>query len=496
MAFLLSKFIASRSIKRWVARYRFSVLGTGIALCLLPFFALSFSNFPFWDDFWMAGLVRRIGFWSTQENFYMTWGGRYSTALLQTIFNPLVYNWIDGFKYSPIIMLGGTMFSVLLGIRELSNGYLSNSASLRWAALVLLLHLAWMPTIYPAFYWFVGSVGYQVAVILMVLVLMAGLRALRAKNLWARYGWYLFALVAVAGVVGLQELAILLMGWTLLLLTVVSWRNGYRRAVHCWGGLLLCAVIGGGVSVFAPGNLVRLGSNTASHLNSVQVLAIAFEQLMTFLAHPNQVFMLLFTPVLFGQLLLRTRHHRYAGFRLPFLAGVFFLLGGLAVCFVFFAFISHYGMPNRTLNFVWSWLFLGWLLVLWAAVPEQHVHRMQHALSLVQYPVSALVILVLIVGIERRAWTELIKNAPLWKVQNNQRFEQFRAAARAGRHTVEVSAFSGFVPRHIAIIGETLNPGDRSSANRHNNRVTANWFGLDSITVRPPILPGYFGEDL
>ncbi len=494
----LSVTVQKWTFKRWFARYRRITLGLLLAVGLLPFFALSFYNFPFWDDYWMAGLARRVGAWEAQYTHYMTWGGRFSLVFILTILNPLTYDWMAGFRLIPLLMLGGTLFAAQAGLRELTTGQLSGSESLRWAAVALLLHLMLMPSIYPSFYWFVGSTVYQLPIILMLVVLTAGLHALRAHQSWARWAWYAVALLGTACVVGLQEFAVLLMGWTLLLLVAISLWNGRRQAVWCWGGLLLCAVIGGVVSILAPGNFIRAenGSALAHHINLGQILANATEHLLEFFARPNQVLTMLLTPVLFGRLLLRKSAWRPVGFQLPFYAGALFLVGGVAICYVFFAIVSVEDLPHRAVNFIWAWFFFGWILVLWAATPERGSKELRHALATIQKPVIAVVLLLLITGTQRRAWVEWVRNAPRWQVQHAQRFERMKTAAKQRQRVVVVDAFTGFIPRHVAFIGEPLVSQENSAAERNNNHVTAEWFGLDSIIVQTPAMRGKLSDDL
>lgn len=490
--------VRKRTFRRWFVQHRRIILGLSLAMALLPFFALSLSNFPFWDDYWMADLARRVGVWQAQHIHYMTWGGRYSLVFILTVLNPLTYGWVAGFRLVPLLMLGGTLLAAQAGLHELTARQLSGRASLCWAAVALLLHLALMPSIYPSFYWFVGSTVYQLPIILMLVVLTAALRALRAQRLGARSAWYAVALLGTACVVGLQELAVLLMGWTLLLLLLVSLQTGRRQAAGCWGGLLLCAVIGGVVSILAPGNFIRAesGSALAHHMHVGQILASATEHLLSFFAQPNQILMLLLTPVLFGRLLLRMSARRPLGFQLPFYVGVLFLVGGVAICHLFFAIISVEDLPHRTANFVWAWLFFGWILVLWAAIPLRAPHELRHALATIHKPVIALVVLLLMTGIQRRAWVEWVRNAPLWRAQHTQRFEQMRAAARLGQRVAVVDGFSGFTPRHVAIIGEPLVSQEHSASERNNNHITAKWFGLDSVVVRAPTMRGKLSDDL
>ncbi|MET4073779.1 DUF6056 family protein [Hymenobacter sp. UYCo722] len=482
---------------RWTTS---ALLGLG----LLPFFALAFSNFPFWDDFGMAMMVREHGLWGAQQVFYNTWGGRYGTAFLQTVGNPLTYGWLGGFRFTPLVSLGGTLLALYLGLRELSQQRLAPVQAGQAAALLLLLALAGMPTIYPMFYWFTTATGYESGIILMLLAMLGGLRALRATTTAVRLGWYGLAHISVILTVGLTEIALLLLGWTLLVALVCSWRGGRRRAAAAWGGLLISAAVGGAVAVLAPGNLVRMygaGHTTQTHapLNVLGAVRYATDYYTTFLSKPSQVLVLLLLAALLGPVLVHTRRWRPAGFRLPLAAGIGVLLVGGGLSFLFFALVNKNPPPGRTQSFIWLWMLLSWTGVLWAAVPTQISGGLRRAVGQMQRVAAVLTFFLLAVGLERTAWTEWLRNAPTWRTQNEARFARMAAAARAGRPTVVLAPFGGISPRRIAIMGENLfyNPHPTNSVQRSNNDPTAHWFGLDSVRLAaPPAPPNAMGPGL
>jgi hypothetical protein len=471
-----------------------------LALALLPFFALSFYNSPFWDDFGMALMVRQEGFWQAQKSFYLNWGGRYATCFAQTLGNPLSYGWLDGMHYVPLLILGGTLAALYLSLRELSSRHLSRGAAGRSAALLLLLCLAWMPTIYPLFYWFCASTGYQLGIILLLLIPVAGLRALRATSAGQRWRWYGLAQLSTVVVVGLNEIALLLVGWLLLVLLVNTWRIGQRRAAACWGGLLVTAVVAGCVAVLAPGNWVRMygptGKAMAPAVQLGPVLRYGGENIVAFLTKPTHVMALLLLALLLGPLLVRVRHWRPVGFRLPLWAGGVVLGVGVVISFLFHALITPNPPPGRTTSFIWLWLFLGWAAVLWAAIPTQVPAAVRRILRYGQRLAAGITLFLLAAGVERNAWTEWLRNAPTWRAQNEARFAQMRQAARRGQRVLVVPPFSGITPRHVSILGENLFHHPNNSFQHHNNGVTAHWFGLDSVDISAHSAQGRVGEGL
>ena len=480
----------ARATGRGLARRWAWLTGGLLALGLLPFLGLAFSNVPFWDDFGMALLVREHGLWGAQQVFYHTWGGRYGTALLQTVGNPLTYGWVSGFHFTPLVFLGGTGMALYGAMREFSRQQLAPVPAGQAAALLVLLALGGLPSIYPMFYWFTAAAGYEAGIILMLLTALSGLRALRATSAAARWGWYGLAQLSVVLTVGLNEIALLLLGWTLLVALVASWRTGRQRAAAAWGGLLVSAVAGGMVALLAPGNRVRMyGAQHASHshppLDIAGAVRFAAEYYSTFLSRPTQVLVLVLTAALLGPLLVRARHGRPAGFRLPLAAGVVVLLVGGGLGFLFYALVNKNPPPARTQSFVWLWLLPGWVAVLWAAVPAQVPPAVRRALGSLQRAAAVLAFCWLAISLERPAWTEWLRNAPSWRAQHEARFARMRAAAQAGQATTTLAPIAGLVPRRLAIMGETLffNPEPNNSVQRSNNDVTARWFGLDSVRL-------------
>jgi hypothetical protein len=484
-------------------RHRAGATALLLALGLLPFFGLARYNYPFWDDFGMAMMVRKYGFWEAQRVFYTTWGGRYSTAFVQTVANPLSYGWLAGTQVTTLLLLAGTLLALYLALRELSGGQLARPAAGRGAALLLLLCLAWMPTVYPMFYWFASGTGYQLGIVLMLLILVAGLRAQRAVSPGCRWAWYGLAQLSTVLVVGLNEIAMLLLGWTLLVALASSARAARSRAAACWGGLLATAVAGGTVAVLGPGNWVRLYGPAGARLphppvHIFTVLRYATEYSSAFLARPGHLLALLLVALLLGPLLVRLRHARPSGFRLPLGVGVAVLLVGVGLSFLFFALVSQNPPPGRTQSFIWQWVFLGWVGVLWAALPAQVPAVVRRALGHLQRAAMLLTMFLLAVGIERSAWTEWLRNAPTWGAQNEARFRQLRQAARQGQRDVAVPPFSGIAPRHVSIMGENLfpNPAPNNSVQRSNNDAVAQWFGLRSVTLTAPSQQGQVGPGL
>lgn len=465
-------------------RFRLLLAAVVLSLALFPFFALSFYNQPFWDDFGNANLVRTLGLWGAQTELYTAWTGRYASSFLLTALNPLSYGWIEGLHFTPLLLLAGTWGALGFVLRTLSCRWLGWQSLFCWTALGLWWLLFWLPSPYAAFYWFAAGMVYQAPIILLLLGFGLALRALRARRPAGAGGWFALAAGCVVCTVAANELALLLTGWVLGILSGLAWWRGQRKQAYCWSGLLLIAVAAGVVSVLAPGNFVRLSSQALPG-NGFRIVGQSIRLTFLFLAEPSQATMLLLSPVLFGPLGWQLRPYRPAGLRLGLVAGVTVIFGGLALCFLFLV-LTGIGMPPaRTANFLCSWLCISWLAVLWAWLPPDTV-AIRALVAGVRWPVLLYVAAVGATGLESRAWRELLSNARPWQQQQSSRYQQLAAAVKAGHRTFDAAPIRIMIPQNLLIVGETVFP----NASMHSNRVMAGWFGLDTLTCTRPQLPG------
>ena len=477
-------------IAHWLLRRRAGVITTLLGLALLPFAGLAFYNQPFSDDFGTALLVRDTGSaCEAQRVLFATWSGRYTANLLQTLGNPLVHNWPAGFQLAPLLLLGGTLLALRTILGELGGRALAGAVRWQTASLLLLLILAWIPAIYPTFYWFTAGVAYQLGLILLLLGLVAGQRAIRSP----RPGpWAAVALALSLVTAGLSEVVVLLQAWTLLVVLTVNLKTGPPRARWVWASLLVATLAGGLLSGLAAGNTARLhtvGAPSDAWPRLWAACGPATRSAGQLLSSPDTIAALLLTTLLLIPVLMRLRTRGPDRIHLPLGWGVGALLVGVELTFLFLEAAAPGFRPGRATSFVWQWLLLGWLGVVWAALPAQVPVAAQRVVAQVQRPVALFVGLMLLGGLERNAWVEWLRNAPMFAAQTEARFAHLRQEAHRGKHRAVVAPYAGFVPRHVAIVGETLYYNPSLSFEYYLNGSVARWFGLDSVNLAaPPVL--------
>ena len=477
-------------VGRWLLRRQSGVITTLLGLALLPFAGLAFYNQPFSDDFGTALLVRDAGSaWGAQRMLFATWSGRYTANLLQTAGNPLVHNWPGGFQLAPLLLLGGTLLAFRAMLGELGRRPLASAVRWQAAAVLLLLILTWIPAIYPTFYWFTAGMAYQLGLILLLLGLVAGQRAIRSTRpgLWAT-----LTLALGLATAGLSEVVVLLQAWTLLVILVVTWKTGLTRARWVWGSLLVVTLAGGLLSGMAAGNIARLHAVGPASQAWPRLWAAfwpATRSTGQLLSSPDTIAALLLTTLLLAPLLMRLRNPGPGRIRLPLGWGAGALLLGIELAFLFLEAAAPGFRPGRATSFVWQWFLLGWLGVVWAALPAQVPTAAQRVVAQVQRPAAWFVGLLLLGGLERNTWVEWLRNSPVFAAQTQARFAHLRQEARRGKHRAVVAPYTGFVPRHVAIVGETLYYNPSLSFEYYLNGSVARWFGLDSVNLAaPPVL--------
>jgi len=220
------------------------------------------------DDFCTAGSLRRLGFFSSQVNWYLTWSGRFS--FMFTIHTLQLFG--TGIsRFGTLIVLvvwlsaGLALFSQLL-IKAPKRTRLPAATAL--GAYTVAATLLGAPNLYQSLYWLTGAMTYSLPLALATgygawLAARAVDRERRASRvgiLLLGFGWTLFTGGFSETMVVVQTS---LLGAALLAALVL-------RADPRWRGLLAPASAGfvGSIAalvlvVSAPGNAVRLGLMTA-----------------------------------------------------------------------------------------------------------------------------------------------------------------------------------------------------------------------------------------
>jgi hypothetical protein len=450
------------------------VLKAGLVLALLPFFALSYYNQPYSDDYDMGWLFRAHGFSRAYQDFYLQWSGRFFTNALFLGANPVSYDWLGGMFLPVIVGLVCKIGLLSLVLRRVSQQQLSKSLCAWLAGGLTLLYLSIVPDAYSATYYFTDIIVYQVPALLLLLVPLAIDQAQRATPASRSY-WRLLALIGTLAVAGSNEMTIALLGWLLLAGFAISVYRKQAHSAYIWFGLGIVLLVAGGLALYAPGNQVRLQVNATPATSLSQVSSRLLKGLKLVL----QSFSLhlgLLLPLLGTRLGVRLLPSRPSGLAIPLPISAAFLLLGVGLGSLPYALVWDTPLPPRAINVLLWWLLLGWLVACWASVSPATQPLGRSARLLIAG------MLLLLVGLTSlRVWQECLREAPRYAAQWQARYELFRQAARRPHTKLTITPMLAVTPHHIMIQGYDLQP----DYDFYTNRQLARWFGLDSVRTDP-----------
>jgi len=234
-----------------------------LVAAIFPFFLISLFNHPSADDFCYSSKAIELGFLGAQSSWYNGWSGRYfSTAVLSM--NPLVFNWLDGYKYLPIFILLCLFLSFLLLIRAATGATLYVKKLIFGALLFLLMYLSEMPSLVQGVYWMAGTITYQLCNILTILFLAALLSLKKMKSRKNKILYFFPAAISAAAIAGSNEVSMTLLILILLLFILYDLKEKAEIDIF-----ILLVLMTAGVACYfvisAPGNSVRLTHFPESH---------------------------------------------------------------------------------------------------------------------------------------------------------------------------------------------------------------------------------------
>ncbi|MCB0472554.1 MAG: hypothetical protein KIT56_09960 [Gammaproteobacteria bacterium] len=234
---------------------------------IAPFIIISAYNHPMSDDFCLTNTAREIGSWNMQWDLYFTWTGRYFSTFLIS-FNPLVFDFYNGYKLIPIALLILTILSIYKLIDELYvKGSFAEKASLSF--FFVFIFIFQIPDIRQGFYWLSGATTYQVANILTILLITSIIKIVRTGKAFHKF----MSFVLVFCIIGCNETSMLLTDFLLLL--VISYLFYIKFPIRFFLMLLVFSVFFSFLVYLAPGNVIREAYFPQSH-NFVSAVFLFF----------------------------------------------------------------------------------------------------------------------------------------------------------------------------------------------------------------------------
>jgi hypothetical protein len=260
-AFKIPPFALSRKALAWISVWL-------LVLSILPLYAISFYNHPFYDDFGFSLLTRDAwqesgsfaavldAAWRNTVGIRQTWQGMYTASFISAM-QPGIYGeghyWI-----ATAVLLTGFLLALAFFLWQTLRRGLGVDLSSFWIAFSGLasLMIHFIPDVTEAFFWFNGGVGYTLMACFALVAAGLWLRMERAHTRGKTALLFGLALVFVVLLGGGSYTLLLLC--SLLALLAALWAFAVKRPKK-WLHLLLCLALLGcfAFSMTAPGNLVR-----------------------------------------------------------------------------------------------------------------------------------------------------------------------------------------------------------------------------------------------
>jgi len=342
-------------------------------IIIAPFFIISFYVHPCQDDYWYSFRAMDLGFFEAQKWWYNTWAGRFFSVAVLSL-SPLVIKWFFGYKLIPVMLIVLFFFTLQLLVKELFLNTFGTKERLSITFFLVSLYLLYMPSICDAFYFSAGSLTYMLSAILMILFISLLLRYFFNECISKRGKIiYLFLLVVLqVAIIGSHEIAMVLADlFTGILFVWYIFRH--KKLSIVLSVLLIVAISVSFIVVLAPGNTVRIkyvaqhypsaseaGNIFLSGLKSLKAGAYFLLNLTINLY--TLIGTIFFIPV--AVKLSDTMKDRFNHFSVnPLVAIVIFL--SIWILSFFPAFYSTGSRPpDRTLNFLYIFLMLGWFYLI------------------------------------------------------------------------------------------------------------------------------------
>ncbi len=319
------------------------------------FLIISRYNHPVLDEYAYANMFKQFGYIDTYINHYFKWGGRYLSNSLVLI-QPLSFNNFTLYKVYPILSILSTVVVFYFFMKTIM--YTNNRKEiLTVVAIVTLLFFSYLPIISDSFYWYTGSLTYQVAINSFILFSTFFLLYQRTKE--RKYQYLMLFLIFLIN--GTNEIMVVLFNMTLFIINgVVFYKT--KKINRLYLGMFILSCLFGLITILAPGNFARAASIENNHhdlfysLKSTLIFVVSTLVFWSVKIVPLMVlFYLIVRNIKIDLLKLRKQE-------------IWFVLG-LIFIFVFAGvFISFYTQgkrpPDRVLNIVYTfYMFLILLLV-------------------------------------------------------------------------------------------------------------------------------------
>jgi|GEM_PF-2493917 len=227
-----------------------------LVFMVVVYLAIAFFTHPIGDDYGMAHVVKKMGFWPAQKDWYVNWSGRF-TGVAVTSFWVMITD-LSPYLYWPVpwFMILGTFLSFSFLLVTLGSSWFPKKM-LIWGGLALtLICMSRMPLISEGYYWLMGSTCYTLGNILVVTIIALIVRMHHTPSHGRRLLYTVLAGFLVIPATGTNEVLMMLMviGTAPFVLLHFVTKNSKRYYLLA---IFVVILIGAALVIFTPGNAVR-----------------------------------------------------------------------------------------------------------------------------------------------------------------------------------------------------------------------------------------------
>ncbi len=334
--------------------FRSLILFLAFVFTLLPFLYIAQYNHPAADDFCYARKVNHLGFLATQIDHWLTWSGRYTATAFLSLYT-IDHNYLFNYRIAPILLFTFFLISIFIFLKALIPKT-SNYDICAIGFVIFFLYIFNAPNITEAFYWLAGSITYQLAVILSLLLFSLILHHFRINKKTDKILITILGAILGVIIVGLNEiiliyLCIILTLWLIIRLYILRKPDWYFISI------ILATYIAAGISLGAPGNYKRMSYVMMDQFNLVfstsGSIQLAFLAILSWLPFLLLFFLIFIRPLKRVAIRLKEIYNvPHISKKFVILLGIF--LFGLIALGYFPTYWSQGGRPpTRTINTIY-----------------------------------------------------------------------------------------------------------------------------------------------
>ncbi|HNW97842.1 MAG TPA: DUF6056 family protein [Bacteroidales bacterium] len=227
-----------------------------LCLLLLPFLILSFYSHPSADDYIIAAVIREKGIYEHFKQVYFEWSGRYFSTII-SLFSPLVFGWIFGYKIIPFLLIILFYFSICFFFRSIFRESLTLIKTHLISLFIIILFFNKMPSTAEGIYWISSSLNYFLSIIFILFFFSIIIRVWNKTNVKNSSNIFLCLLPVI--IIGSNEISMIFIDEILFTIIITQFilKRKIKPVILISAG---CALIASLFEISTPGNFFKMDS--------------------------------------------------------------------------------------------------------------------------------------------------------------------------------------------------------------------------------------------